>query len=180
MVQLGPGVKIGDWSYINSGTIVASGIIGRFCSIGSCCQIGMADHPTQFLSTSPKLYGPLNVFGDGPHWEHYAAPPEIGSDVWVGAQVFIRQGVTVGHGAILGAGAVVTRDIPPYAIAAGVPARVLRYRFSPHTIERLLKQRWWEMPVSELRSFREDFLTSVEPQEIAACAHASALVVRDA
>ena len=180
MVQLGSGVKIGDWSYINSGTIVASGTIGRFCSIGSYCQIGMADHPTQFLSTSPRLYGPHNLFGDESHWEHYAAPPEIGSDVWVGAQVFIRQGVTVGHGAILGAGAVVIKDIPPYAIAIGVPARVLRYRFSPRTIERLLQKRWWEMPVSELRAFREEFLTSVEPEGMAACAHAGTREVNDA
>jgi acetyltransferase-like isoleucine patch superfamily enzyme len=163
MVELGPGVTIGDYSYINSGTIVASGRIGRFCSIGSNCQIGMADHPIEFLSTSPFLYGPRNVFGDGCHWEHYGEPPEVGSDVWIGAQVFIRQGVTVGHGAVIGAGSIVVKDIPPYAIAAGVPARVLRYRFSPATVERLLERRWWDLPVSALRKFREDFLASPEP-----------------
>ena len=163
LVELGPGVTIGDWSYINSGTIVASGRIGRFCSIGSYSQIGMADHPIEFLSTSPLLYGPRNVFGDGSHWEHYGAPPEVGSDVWIGAQVFVRQGVTVGHGAVIGAGSIVVKDIPPYAIAAGAPARVLRYRFSPATVERLLDQRWWNLPVSELRAFREGFLASPEP-----------------
>ena len=162
MVELGPGVTVGDCSYINSGTIIASGRIGRFCSIGSYCQIGMADHPVEFLSTSPLLYGPRNVFGDGSHWEHYGEPPEVGSDVWIGAQVFVRQGVTVGHGAVIGAGSIVVKDIPPYAIAAGVPARVLRYRFSPATVERLLEQRWWDLPVSALRAFREDFLTSPE------------------
>jgi virginiamycin A acetyltransferase len=161
--ELSTGVTIGDWSYINSGTIIASGRIGRFCSIGSYCQIGMADHPIKFLSTSPLLYGPRNVFGDGSHWEHYGEPPEVGSDVWIGAQVFIRQGVTVGHGAVIGAGSIVVKDIPPYAIAAGVPARVLRYRFSPAAVERLLQQSWWDLPVSELRKFREKFLASPEP-----------------
>jgi carbonic anhydrase/acetyltransferase-like protein (isoleucine patch superfamily) len=82
----------------------------------------------------------------------------------MGANVFIRQGVTVGHGAVIGAGAVVVKDLPPYAIAAGVPARVLRYRFSPAMVERLLEKRWWELPVSALRAFREDFLTSLEPE----------------
>jgi len=161
-VELGPGVRIGDYSYLNSGTIVASGRLGRFCSIGSNCQIGMADHPLDFLSTSPLLYGPRNVFGDGSHWEHYGEAPEIGCDVWMGAQVFIRQGVTVGHGAVIGAGAVVVKDIPPYAIAAGVPARVLRYRFSPVTVERLLDRRWWELPVSDLHTLRAEFLAPIE------------------
>jgi len=167
-VELGPGVRIGDRSYINSGTIIASGRVGRYCSIGSNCQIGMADHPLEFLSTSPLLYGPRNIFEDGSHWEHYGEAPEVGSDVWIGAQVFVRQGVTVGHGAVLGAGAVVVKDIPPYAIAAGVPARVLRYRFSPATVERLLDSRWWEMPVSALQALRADFLRPVE----AAAVHA--------
>jgi virginiamycin A acetyltransferase len=162
MVELGPGVRIGDCSYINSGTIIASGRVGRFCSIGSNCQIGMADHPLEFLSTSPLLYGPRNVFGDGSHWEHYGEAPEIGSDVWIGAQVVIRQGVTVGHGAVLGAGAVAVKDVPPYAIAAGVPARILRYRFSPGTVERLLESRWWELPVDDLQALRADFLNPVE------------------
>jgi virginiamycin A acetyltransferase len=162
LVELGPGVKIGDCSYVNSGTIIASGTVGRFCSIGSNCQIGMADHPLEFLSTSPMLYGPRNVFGDGSHWEHYGEAPEVGSDVWIGAQVFIAQGVRVGHGAAIGAGAVVVKDIPPYAIAAGVPARVLRYRFPPATVEHLLDSRWWELPISTLKARRADFVTAVE------------------
>jgi len=167
-VELGPGVTIGDWTYINSGTIIASGHIGRFCSIGSYSQIGMADHPIEFLSTSPLLYGPRNVFGDGSHWEHYGESSQVGSDVWIGANVFIRQGVTVGHGAVIGAGSVVVKDLPPYAIVAGVPARVLRYRFSPAKVERLLEQRWWDLPVSALRAFRKDFVESPEPAPLEA------------
>lgn len=77
----------------------------------------------------------------------------VGSDLWIGAQVIIRQGVSVGHGAIIGAGSIVVKDIPPYAIAAAVPARILRYRFSPATIEHLLAQRWWDLPVSDYGRF---------------------------
>ena len=168
LVELGPGVTIGDWSYINSGTIIASGSVGRFCSVGSFCQIGMANHPTECLSTSPMLYGPRNIFGDGGSgWDHYAQTTEVGSDVWIGGHAFVRQGVTVGHGAVIGAGAVVVKDVPPYAIAVGVPARIIRYRFSPPTVKRLLESRWWEMTVSELRNFREHFLTPAERAPLA-------------
>jgi acetyltransferase-like isoleucine patch superfamily enzyme len=162
-VELGPGVTLGDWSYVNSGTLIASGRIGRFCSVGSLCQIGMPNHPMDFLSTSPKLYGPANVFDDGQQWDHYAEPPEIGSDVWIGAHAFVRQGVRVGSGAVIAAGAVVVKDVPAFAVVAGVPARVMRYRFSSQTIGRILENPWWDMPVTSLRSFREAFVTPVEP-----------------
>jgi acetyltransferase-like isoleucine patch superfamily enzyme len=160
-VELAPGVELGDWSYVNSGTIIASGRIGRFCSIGSNCQLGMADHPLDFLSTSPLLYGPRNIFGDGAHWEHYGQPPEIGSDVWIGAQVFIRQGVRVGHGAVIGAGAVVVKDVPPYAIVVGVPGRVVRYRFPAPVVERFLESRWWDLPDSQLKNLRKSFVRPI-------------------
>ena len=70
----------------------------------------------------------------------------IENDVWIGLNVVIMDGITIGDGAVIGSGAVVTRDIPPYAVAVGIPARVIRYRFDPETIERLLKTRWWDRP----------------------------------
>jgi acetyltransferase-like isoleucine patch superfamily enzyme len=157
-VQLGPGVEIGDHTYLNDGTVVGSGSIGRFCSIGYACGIGMHEHPLGFLSTSPRLYGAGNLFGAAPRWDDFPRPPSLGSDVWVGSNVTILQGVTVGHGAVIAAGAVVTKDVPPYAIVGGVPARVIRHRFPPEVVEELLALRWWEWPLERILGARELFL----------------------
>ncbi len=156
-VELGAGVRIGDYSYVNCGTIIASGRIGRFCSVGPYTLIGLAGHPTDHLSTSPLLYGARNIFGIACSWQDFAAPPEIGDDVWIGAGAFVKQGVGIGHGAIVGAGAVVTRDVPAYGIVAGVPARLVRYRFGPREIEMLLAKPWWELPPEQLRARAEEF-----------------------
>ncbi len=157
-VELGPGVRMGDFSYANCSALIHSGEIGRFCSIGPYAQIGLALHPVDRRSTSPLLYGSHNVLGVQSSWQDFPKPPVIGSDVWIGAAAFISQGVRVGHGAVIGAGAVVTHDVAPYAIVAGVPARVIRMRFGPATVDRLLDSRWWEMDLAELRSaaFRFD------------------------
>jgi len=143
--EVGHQVCIGDHSYVNCGAIVASGSIGRFCSIGPYALI-------LHLSTSPKLYGRANILRAESTWDDFPAPPVIGSDVWVGAFAFVKQGVRIGHGAIVGAGAVVTRDVPPYAIVGGVPARLIRHRFPPATIDSLLETEWWERDPSELEA----------------------------
>jgi len=148
--EVSDGVQLGDFSYVNCGAIVASGEFGRFCSVGPYAVIGMPNHPTDFLSTSPRLYGRKNVFGAPSQWTDISHPPQIGSDVWIGAFAFVRQGVRIGHGAIVGAGAVVTHDVPPYAIVAGVPARLIRSRFSPPIVAELLETRWWERSEHEL------------------------------
>lgn len=158
-VQLGPGVAIGDYSYVNDGTVVGSGTIGRFCSLGYYCGIGMHEHPLDFLSTSPLLYGGRNIFRAEPIWDDFPRPPSIGSDVWLGSNVTILQGVTVGHGAVIAAGAVVTKDVPPFAIAGGVPARVIRFRFPPEIVRDLLELRWWELPTEQILGLRAVFLS---------------------
>lgn len=141
---------IGENTYVVPGcTIVDSRTrIGKFCSIAKNVSIGTTMHPLQALTTHPVSYT-----GEA---DHLRIPPEnrvdfqnktpvnIGNDVWIGLNAVIMDGVTIGDGAVIGTGAVVTRDIPPYAVAVGIPARVIRYRFEPEIIERLLKTRWWD------------------------------------
>jgi virginiamycin A acetyltransferase len=155
--ELANAVRMDEYSYVNCGAIVASGRIGRFCSIGPYAIIGMPDHPTNYPATSPMLYGSRNIFGRPCSWNDFPSPPVIGSDVWIGAHAFVKQGVRIGHGAIVGASAVVTRDVPPYAIVAGVPARVIRYRFAPEIVEELLRSCWWELDTRALESRAAEF-----------------------
>ncbi len=157
-VEVGDNVEIGEYSYLNAGAEAASGVIGRYCSIGPYAMIGLAEHPLDFLSTSPTLYGQQNVFGAPRAWSDYASPPRIGCDVWIGAFAVVLQGVTIGHGAVIAAGAVVTRDVEPYQIVAGVPARPLRYRFGPERVEELLREPWWERSIRELPVMSHRFL----------------------
>jgi acetyltransferase-like isoleucine patch superfamily enzyme len=142
--------------------LITSGHIGRFCSISPGCTIGLQEHPLALLSTSPQLYGDDNLFGVPRYWEEFAAPPSIGSDVWIGAQVVVLQGVHIGHGAVIAAGAVITRDIPPYAIVGGVPAKVIRMRFDDEIVQHLIKLQWWDWPVQTLRQHASLFCADTQ------------------
>ena len=113
--------------------------IGDFCSIANLCTIGARPHDMGNLTT--------RVIGDDPK-----VVTEIGHDVWIGCNSVILAGVKVGIGAVIGAGSVVTKDVPPYAIVVGNPARVLKYRFSPELIDKLLKSKWWELTDEEIKS----------------------------
>jgi len=102
---------------------------------------------------SPVFYG-----GNGSVATEFANHPRkeitnitIGNDVWIGERVLISQGVTIGDGAVIGMGSIVTRDIPPYGVAVGAPAKVIRYRFSDDTISRLLNSKWWELPDRQIK-----------------------------
>ena len=132
--------------------------IGRYCSIGIDVQLGLVQHPTQWCSTSPAVYDCRSSkwakwFGAkiqalaGDFMERHDVA-ELGNDVWVGSGAKIMHGVKIGNGAIVGAAAVVTKDVPPYAIVGGVPARIIRYRFDEDTIRRLEAVKWWEYDLS--------------------------------
>lgn len=115
--------------------------MGRYCSVGRGVRIGLFSHPIDRLSTSPHTY---RVWND-------ADRVTIGNDVWIGDDVCIKAGVSVGDGAILAAGAVVVKDVEPYAIVGGVPAKLIRYRFPAETIKDLLELEWWRY---DLKGFK--------------------------
>lgn len=146
------GVKMGRYSYMGKNNSVTNTKIGSFCSIASYCAIGGGAHPLTMVSTSPVFYEGRNGFGK--HFDSIPAelnkPVGIGNDVWIGEAVFIHDGVKVGTGAVIGAHSVVIKDVPPYAIVAGAPARILRYRFDDETIRKLLNSHWWDWPEDKL------------------------------
>ena len=136
--------SLGDYSYINQYSSVENAAIGKFCSIARGVMIGPADHDYSKLSTHPFWHQPFYGFAVGAsHGDGAAAPRTcIGDDVWIGCNAVIRRGVTVQRGAVIGAGSVVTRDIGPYEIWAGVPARKIKQRFDDATIELLMAADW--------------------------------------
>lgn len=165
-------VHIGKYSYINTNSNI-EGNIGHFCSIGQNCAIGGGSHATEFLSTSQRFYStrsaesPPNVFGDLVPFDDLPLKAEIGSDVWIGAYSVILAGVKIGDGAVIGANSVVTKDIPPYAIAVGNPAKVIKYRFEEEQITWLLKTKWWDLPSEQLKEYRELFASGEKWWELA-------------
>lgn len=139
-------VSLDDYSYFARNAYANNLVVGKFCSIGPnfCCGLGI--HPTNLVSTSPYFYrGKIEEYKQ----------TTIGNDVFIGANVTILDGITIADGAVIGAGAVVTRDIPPYAIAVGVPAKVVKYRFDEDTIQRLLAEQWWNGTADDIRKFMD-------------------------
>lgn len=130
--------------------------IGRYCSIAPGLTTMGSAHPTEWASTSPFSFFPKPVPGFGAYYQDQGIEPsppfdfeqtaprlDIGHDVWIGGQVLLRRDITIGTGAVIGARTVITKDVPPYAIVVGAPAKIVRYRFPETVIERLLALEWW-------------------------------------
>lgn len=158
--------KLGKMTYVAEGTSVGFTEIGAFCSIGPNVSLGgLGWHPTDRLSTHPAFYSSRLQAGttfvknnNGIDNETELQHTKVGNDVWIGAGCIILDGMTIGDGAIIAAGAVVTKDVPPYAIVGGVPAKIIRYRFDINTITALLKWRWWELSNDEIQAMATQFM----------------------
>lgn len=149
---------ISQYSYIGRNTVVQYARIGKFCSVGTEVCIGLGKHPIDHFSTSTLFYRKRNTLGialvdedlDFAEYEEI----EVGHDVWIGARALIVDGVKIGTGAIIAANSVVTKDVPPYSIVGGVPAKVIRYRFDEERIADLLQSKWWEEDLDTIKMKR--------------------------
>lgn len=160
-----PGAFLDVGAFCNlSGGSINNVTVGRYCSIASGVTIGPHEHPTNWLTTSRTAYYPqVN------DWDSLVSPAQaadihamkrpfadscpittLGPDVWIGQGAFLKAGITVGAGAIIGARATVLRDVPPYAIMVGTPARVMRFRFPEPVVARLLASAWWRYSIYDL------------------------------
>lgn len=126
--------KVGRWVFIGPNGTFNNVEIGNYTCIAPSCQIGGLEHPYWEASISPKLY-----IDNTPR-----KTTHIGHDVWIAANCIIRQGVTIGDGAVIGAGSFVNKDVPPYAIVFGSPAKLYKYRFDQETINKLNESHYWE------------------------------------
>jgi len=152
--------KVDSYSYIGSGSVIVSSKIGKFCSISNNVHIGLGLHEVNIISTSPIFFSCKNSLNY--KWVKEKKNVEykeviIGNDVWIGYNVIILGGKRVGNGSVIAAGSIVTKDIPPYAIVAGVPAKIIRYRFTKEIIEKLLILEWWNFSETILKENAESF-----------------------
>lgn len=156
----------GRYTYCGNFNSIINCEVGNFCSIANNVSIGGASHPMERVSTSPAFYGGKR--NGMPYKLYDASQPllirtTIGSDVWIGEGVIIKAGITIGNGSVIGSGSVVTKDVEPYAIVAGNPAKLIRYRFSEDVIAKLQKCKWWEFSDDKLKSITQ-FMNS--PQNL--------------
>lgn len=133
--------------------------IGSFCSIANNVKIGGGVHPMDWVSMSPVFYeGRDSVKAKfSEHQRNPSLRTFIGHDVWIGQSVIVKQGVTIGTGAVVGMGSIVTKDVAPYSVVAGCPAREIKKRFDEETIQKLLKSQWWDFADKDLYHYAPYF-----------------------
>lgn len=154
--------EIGDYSYCDRYADIANTTVGKFANIASFARIGPTDHPMQRASLHHFLYRSADYWPDATDDPAFFAQragrrARIGHDTWIGHGAIVRPEITVGDGAVVAAGAVVTRDVEPYTVVAGVPAVPLKTRFPAAVAERLIRLAWWDWEHDRLRAALDDF-----------------------
>lgn len=157
-------VVLGDYSSVGRYTKIKCADIGKYCSISWDVTIGAVEHPLTRISTSALTYkAEYNLVSQD--IEYPQKRTTIGNDVWIGCNVVIKSGISIGDGAVIGAGSVCVKDIDPYTIVAGNPAKVIRKRATDKSIERLINLKWWDWPIEEIKEnlhwFSEDLSEEV-------------------
>ena len=147
---------IHSYSYLGKNCLIQNATIGKFCSIANDVSIGLGNHPLDYFSTSPLFYRRQNTFKinlieKDLQFEEYL-PISIGNDVWIGSRSIILNGISIGNGSVIAANSVVTKDVAPYSVMGGVPARLIKYRFSDKKIYELTNGKWWDMDLSKIKS----------------------------
>jgi virginiamycin A acetyltransferase len=144
---------VGRLSYTGAFSVIQSAKIGSFCSISWGVTIGGGEHNYSRITTHDFLYNSRYGLGGclDSCYDRYSLNCEVGNDVWIGANATVLRGVVVGHGAVIGANSIVTHDVPCYAVVAGNPAKLIRYRFDEETIDRLLKLEWWHLDFERIK-----------------------------
>lgn len=163
-------VDMKKMSYIGCFCFLVNTEIGAFCSIADNCRIGGAEHPISRVSTSPVFHSGRNVLKRNytKHGKVETKRVIIGNDVWIGANSCIKSGTTISDGAVIGMGSVVTKDVGPYEVWGGNPAKLIKKRFSDDTIDRLESIKWWNLEDSEIIKYSEyfcsteDFISKIE------------------
>ncbi len=154
--------EFGNFSYVARNSQIYNTKVGKYTCIGPNVSSGMGAHPAaEFVSTHPLFYSTLGqssglVIVDKTLFEEFPLT-EIGNDVWIGNNAIIKYGVKIGDGAIIGSGAVVTKDVEPYSIVGGVPAKIIKYRFSQDQIEFLQNYKWWDKDLEWIKSNKHLF-----------------------
>ena len=157
---------MGYASYVSDHSFIKNSVIGKYTCIGNEVMTVAGNHPVNFVSIHPSFYSTAqelsyirqSKFEDFDYLdEKRKISVFIGNDVWIGARATILEGIKISDGAIVAAGALVTKDIPPYAIVGGVPAKIIKYRFDEETIKKLLTLKWWEKSHDWIKNHAEDF-----------------------
>lgn len=146
-------VKLGNYSSIRDRSKAMNCVVGNYSVVAKDCEIGLGVHPTDHL-TCHSIFYKNSPWGFHPEWvksiEGIVRVSHIGNDVWIGAKSIVMDGISIGDGAIIAAGSVVTKDVPPYAVVGGAPAKIIKYRFSQEVIDRLEEIQWWNLPDEEI------------------------------